>query len=446
MPGAILKDIARLGWPVLVGQLAVMLNGVVDTVMAGRLGAADLAAVGIGSSIFFSIFVTMMGVLIALTPVVAQLHGAGRFAEVGEEVRQSLWLGAALAAGALALIYAPDAFLAFAQPAPEVEAKVRAYLRALAFGVPAMMAFRVFYAFTTAVSRPRIVMLLNLGALALKVPLNVVFIHGLFGAPALGGPGCGVASAVTSWVIAAAALAVWLRDPAYRPYGVFARWSRPRGREMLRLAQIGLPIGFNFLVDVTSFTFMALFIARLGAASSAGHQVAANVTAVAYMLPLAMSSATSVLVGQAIGAGDAARARQTGLAGIGSGFACGCAVALCVWLARDRIAALYTEDAQVAAVAGTLLAWVAAYHLFDAASAVAVSALRGYKKTVVPMLCNLGALWGLGLGGGYALAFGPLARLGASGFWIGGVAGVVAGAAMIVAYFLAVSRPAASTR
>jgi MATE family multidrug resistance protein len=440
MKAGILKDIARLGWPVLVGQLAVMLNGVVDTVMAGRLGAEDLAAVGIGSSIFFSIFVTLMGVLIALTPVVAQLHGARRLAEAGEEVRQGLWLGAALAGGAFVLIYAPDPLIAFAGPDPAVGAKVRAYLRALAFGVPAMMAFRVFYAFTTAVSRPRVVMLLNLGSLALKIPLNYVFIHGALGAPALGGPGCGVASAIAAWVIAAAALAVWLRDPAYRPYGVFAKWSPPRWSEMRRLAQIGLPIGFNFLVDVTSFTFMALFIARLGAASSAGHQVAANVTAVAYMLPLAMSSATSVLVGQAIGAGDAARARLTGIAGIGSGLACGCAVALAVWLARGSIARLYTEDAAVAALAATLLGWVAVYHLFDAVSAVAVSALRGYKKTVVPMLCNLGALWGLGLGGGYALAFGPVAQLGAAGFWIGGVAGVLAGAAMIVAYFLRVSR------
>ena len=206
--------------------------------------------------------------------------------------------------------------------------------------------------------------------------------------------------------------------------------------------QIGLPIGFNFLVDVTSFTFMALFIARLGTASSGGHQIAANLTSLIYMMPLAMASASGVLTGQAIGAGDPRRARHTGLVGIGIGLACACVVGLSVWFARDLIAGLYTRDEEVRAVATTLLAYVASYHLFDAVSAIAVSVLRGYKKTVVPMLCNIVALWGLGLGGGYALAFAPSMHLGAAGFWIAATAGVLIGAILIVSYFLKVSRPA----
>ena len=158
MFGSILRDIVKLGWPVLIAQLAVMINGVIDTVMAGRLGAEDLAAVGIGASIYISVFVTLMGVLIALTPVVAQLFGAGRMREIGEEVRQSAWLGAFLALVAFALIYFPDPFLALAQVAPEVETKTRAYLASLALGIPAMLMFRVFYSFTTAVSLPRVIM------------------------------------------------------------------------------------------------------------------------------------------------------------------------------------------------------------------------------------------------------------------------------------------------
>ncbi len=441
MFGSILRDIVKLGWPVLIAQVAVMINGVIDTVMAGRLSAADLAAVGIGASIYVSIFVTSMGVLIALTPVVAQLFGAGRLEEIGEEVRQSLWLGALLAVIASVLMYFPDPFLALAQVAPEVEVKTRSYLRSIALGVPAMLMFRVFYSFTTAVSKPRVIMLLNLVGLALKIPLNLVFMHGHLGMPALGGPGCGVSTAIIAWILAAAAWLVCRFDGSYRPFGVFARWSWPRWREQMRLAQIGLPIGFNFLVDVTSFTFMALFIARLGTASSGGHQIAANLAGLIYMMPLAMASASGVLTGQAIGAGDLRRARLTGLVGIGSGFVCASLVGLAVWLARDSIAGLYTRDDEVKAVATTLLAYVALYHLFDAVSAIAVSALRGYKKTVVPMLFNIVALWGLGLGGGYLLAFGPSMRMGAAGYWIAAIAGVVTGSILIVMYFLRVSRP-----
>ena len=440
MFGSILRDIVKLGWPVLIAQVAVMINGVIDTVMAGRLGAEDLAAVGIGASIYISVFVTLMGVLIALTPVVAQLFGAGRMAEIGEEVRQSAWLGALLAIVAFVLIYFPDPFLALAQVAPGVEAKTRAYLGSIALGIPAMLMFRVFYSFTTAVSLPRVIMALNLVGLALKIPLNLVFMHGTLGMPALGGPGCAVSTAIISWILAVAAWLLCRFDPRYRPFGVFSRWSWPRWDDQRRLLQIGLPIGFNFLVDVTSFTFMALFIARLGTASSAGHQIAGNLASLIYMMPLAMASATSVLTGQAIGAGDSRRARLTGLVGIGSGLLCACVVGLLVWFGRDGIAALYTRDAEVKAVAASLLAYVAGYHLFDAASAIAVSALRGYKKTVVPMLCNIVALWGLGLAGGYALAFAPSMAMGAAGFWIAGTAGLLAGAILIILYFLRVSR------
>jgi MATE family, multidrug efflux pump len=442
MFGAIVRDIIKLGWPVLIAQVAVMINGVIDTVMAGRLSAADLAAVGIGASIYISIFVTLMGVLIALTPVVAQLYGAGRLHEIGEEVRQSLWLGALLAVIACVLIYFPDPFLALAQVAPDVEVKTRSYLHTIALGIPAMLMFRVFYSFTTAVSKPRVIMLLNLVGLALKIPLNIVFMHGYFGMPALGGPGCAVSTTIIAWSLAIAAWLVCRLDPGYRPYGVFARWAWPRWRGQLRLVQIGLPIGFNFLVDVTSFTFMALFIARLGTVNSGGHQIAANFTSLMYMMPLALASAAGVLTGQAIGAGDPRRARLTGMVGIGIGLACAGAVGLAVWFARDLIAGLYTRDDEVKAVATILLAYVACYHLFDAVSAIAVSVLRGYKKTVVPMLFNIVALWGLGLGGGYVLAFGPSMHMGASGFWVAATAGVLTGGILIVFYFLRVSQVA----
>jgi MATE family multidrug resistance protein len=439
---SIARDIVTLGWPVLIAQLAVMINGVIDTVMAGRLSAADLAAVGIGASIYISVFVTLMGVLIALTPVVAQLYGAQKYAEIGEEVRQSLWLGVILTAVAFVLIYFPDPFLALAQVAPEVEVKIRTYLRTIALGVPAMLLFRVFYSFSTAVSKPRAIMALNLVGLGLKVPLNLVFMYGYLGMPALGGPGCAYSTTIISWVTAIAGWAYCWAGSDYRRFGVFAHWSWPVAKEQLRLLQIGLPIGFTFLVDVTSFTFMALFIARLGAVYSGGHQIAANLTALIYMIPLAMASASGVLVGQAIGAGDLRRARLTGIMGIAGGFGIACVVGLAVWLGRDAIAGLYARDPEVRAVAATLLAFVACYHLFDATSAIAVSVLRGYKKTVVPMLCNIVALWALGLGGGYVLAFGHAGRppMGAPGFWIAATAGVITGSVLIALYFLRVSR------
>jgi MATE family multidrug resistance protein len=440
----IAADIARLAWPIWISQIAILANGVIDTVMAGRYGTVDLAAVGIGTSVYVTLFVTLMGVLFAITPTVAQLQGAGRHAEIGEEVRQSAWLALGLAALSTAALTHPGPLLALSALAPDVEAKTRAYLDAIAWGVPAALLFRVFQGFSTAISRPRVVMALNLGALALKIPLNWVFMYGKLGLPELGGAGCAAATSTIAWLTCAAAW-TWCRvERDYARYGVFARWSWPRWRAQWQLVSLGVPIGATFFVDVTAFTFMALFIARFGALYSGAHQIAANVAALAFMLPLAIGNAAAVLVGQALGAGDPRHARVTGMTALAVGVGCGVAVGAALFLLAAQLAGLYTGDPQVQRLAATLLGFVAAYHLFDAAQAVVVNALRGYRHAAVPMVIFGVALWGVGLGGGYAIGIagiGVAAPLAASGFWLAAVVGMALAATLVTAYFLRVSRP-----
>jgi len=448
MSRGLVRELVRLGWPVLIAQLAVMANSVIDTIMAGRYGTPDLAAVGIGSSIYFSVFVALMGVLLALTPIVAHLYGAGRHADIGEELRQSAWLATALALVSLALFAYPEPFLAVARLEPALEAKVRAYLYALAWSIPASLLFRVFYGFSTAISHPRTVMALTLIGLALKVPLNAVFMYGELGAPELGSTGCAVATAIISWIVCALAWAWCWFAPAYRPFRVFARWSWPDAKVLGRILSLGLPIGLTFLIDVTGFTFMALFIARLGALYSAAHQIAANLAALAFMLPLALGNAASVVVGQSLGARNYARARAAGIAGIALALACAAVVGAGLFLFAADIAGLYTSDAALRRVAAGLLAFVAVYHLFDALQAVAVNVLRGYKRAVVPMLIYAVALWGVGLGGGYVIGLthvdlawpGLRTPLGAPGFWLAAIASLVLASSLVTAYFLRVSR------
>ena len=454
VPGSLYRELVRLGWPVLVAQLAVMANNVIDTIMAGRYGTLDLAAVGIGSSIYFSVFVALMGVLLALTPIAAHLYGAGRHAEIGEQLRQSAWLAAALALISLYLFAYPDPFLAVAKLEPALEAKVRAYLQALAWSVPASLLFRVFYGFSTAISRPRTVMALTLVGLALKVPLNWVFMYGKLGAPELGSTGCAVATALLSWIVCALAWAWCWLDPGYRPYRVFARWSWPDPKALARIVSLGLPIGLTFLIDVTGFTFMALFIARLGALYSAAHQIAANLAALSFMLPLALGNAASVEVGQSLGAHQYALARAAGIAGLALALACAAVVAASLYAFAGGIAGLYASEPELIRVASGLIGFVAVYHLFDAVQAVVVNVLRGYKRAVVPMLIYAVALWGVGLGGGYVIGLthvdlawlGLSAPMGASGFWLAAIASLALASSLVTAYFLQVSRVAAADR
>lgn len=435
------RELLHLAWPTLIAQIAVMGSGVIDTFMAGHLSALDLAAVGIGASIYATVFVTAMGVLLALVPIIAHHFGARRLAAIGADVRQSLWLALFLAAGAMWLLAHPEPFLVLARVTPEVEHKARAYLAALAFAVPGYLLFRVFYGFASGIGRPRPVMLFNLLGLALKAPLNWVFMYGHFGLPALGGPGCGWSSAVIAWTLALVSWSWCRQERSFAPFGIFDRFEWPRPAALGELLRLGIPTGFTFLVDVTAFTFMALFIARLGPVTSAAHQIAANVAVFLFMVPMALGGATGVVVGQALGAGKTRRSRHAGLLGLAVAAGTGLLLGTLLFLASAPLASAYSPDPEVAALASQLLVLVAFYHFADTVQAVMAQVLRSYKRALAPLLIYAVALWGVGLGGGYLLGLtdvlGP--PRGAAGFWLAAVASLVVAGIGVTGYFLRIS-------
>ena len=442
MKSASTSQLIHLAWPILVAQLALMANAVIDTAMAGRLSAIDLASVGIAASIMSTVLMSLISVLLALPPIISQLYGAGRHAEVGQEIHQSAWVSLVLAFIAILLLRFPGPLISISHLQPLIETKVRAYLAASAWGVPATFALRIFFGFSTGIGRPRPVMIFNLTSLSLKIPLNALFMYGLLGAPKMGGPGCAVATAVDSWLMACIVWGWCLQNKNYLVFQMRRRFAAPNLKAIREFLKLGIPIGLTFIADVTAFTLMALFIARLGPVVSGAHQIAANLAALAFMVPLALGNATSVLVGRDIGAGLREHARHTSWTGIRISMRIAVVLSSLFWLCAPGIAALYTTDLQVQKIAIPLIRLVALYHLGDALQAVAVNALRGYKKSVVPMLLYVTLLWGLGLGGGILLGltdkFGP-AR-GAPGFWIAAITSLWLVAGLVAIYLNAVSR------
>lgn len=424
------REILKLAWPVLIGQLAVMINGLIDTVMAGRLSSVDLAGVGLAASIYVSAYVGMMGVLVALTPIAAQHYGAGRFLEIGADTRQALLVALVMSIGGAFVIASADIWLALAKPPPEVAPVVRGYLYATAAGLPAALVFRVFQAMSNAIARPKVVMMINLVGLALKVPLNLLFMHGAGPVPALGGVGCGVATAVISWCsVGIVALIVW-RDPHYHRYALLGS-LRPDLRRIRELLSLGVPIAISYLIEVTSFTFIALAVARFGAVTSASQQIAANIVSLAYMFALAIAVATSTLTGHALGAGDLQKARRTALSGLAMAVGVGLAIGLTISLGRHTIAGLYSSDLEVAAATATVLAFAGLYHCFDATQCALSFTLRAYKIAKLPTVIYALSLWGIGVGLGWWLAFEvrPAGMTPTTAFWIAGTLGVFAAAA-----------------
>ncbi|ODV09975.1 MAG: MATE family efflux transporter [Rubrivivax sp. SCN 70-15] len=427
------RRIAPLAWPVFVGQLSVLAFSTVDTVLVARHGAADLAALAVGTAAYVTTFIGFMGVVLALGPIVGQLHGAGRDTDAGRQLHQAVWIAIALSfAGSLLLVF-PGPFLALAQLSPPVEAKARAYLLALAFSLPASLLFAAYRGFNVAVSRPKAVMALQLGGLALKLPLSAALIFGLpgLGLPALGVLGCGIATGIAMWAQALGAWIVLRRDPHYARFAIAGRGlDAPERRALAAQLRLGLPMGAAILVEVSGFTFMAVFIARFGTTPVGGHQIAANLVSMLYMVPLALANGTATLVAQRIGAGDLRDAQRLGWHGLAIGALLAALMGGALYFARATVVGLYTRDAAVAAAALPLLAWVALFHLADATQTVAAFVLRAWRVAVVPLLVNAGALWGVGLLGGYLLAFDrfgitPAALRGARGFWLAATLGLV---------------------
>ncbi|SDZ97831.1 multidrug resistance protein, MATE family [Variovorax sp. YR216] len=416
------RVIGRHAATVFVGQMAVMAFGVTDTIVAGRYAEGALAALSVGSAIFISVYVSLMGALQALLPVWAELHGAQRTSEVGRSVRQSLYVcGAAIAIG-MAILLFPAPMLRWTDVPPGMRGDVEAYLGVLAFALAPALLFRLFSTLNQSLGKPQLVTWLQLASLGIKLPLSIWFAFGGAGLPAMGLVGCGWATLVVNYAMLGAALWLLRTELSYREYRFWQRIEPPDWTQLRKFARLGLPAGLAVLVEVTSFTLMALFIARLGTAASAAHQIASNLTAVAYMVPLSLAIATSARVSFWLGAGDPLFARKAGRKGFQLTLLFALLIASAMALFRWQLAGIYSANPAVIALGATLLLATSFYHLADALQTLCVFVLRCYQVTVMPLILYCTLLWGVGLGGSYLLAYrgiGPWAAMQSPlAFWL----------------------------
>jgi MATE family multidrug resistance protein len=421
------QRIARDAGAILLGQLATIGFGVADTIMAGRYASTDLAALSVGMAIYVSLHVGLAGIVQALIPLVGQHHGAREPEQVGQVFRQGLWLALMVALPGSLLLSRPDLLLGLARSTPEMAAQVRDYLGVLAWGLPLSLLFRCYSGLNQGISRPLLVTALQLGALAMKLPLNAWFIFGGAGVPALGVVGCAYATVLIHAALLLFAAVMLRLHPIYRPFRLWQGWRGPNWASQRELLRLGLPTGASYFFEVTAFTLMAVFISHFGTIALAGHQIVANLASVMYMLPLSIAIATGARVAQLRGAGNAWLARRAGWQGIALAVGLAVGLGLLLYLSRTALLSLYTEDPAVRAAASTLFVYIALYQVFDAAQVAAAFALRSYRVALLPAIGYAVGLWGFGLAGGYALAFDvaggtPGWLLGASGFWFGNAA------------------------
>ncbi|WP_276606536.1 MATE family efflux transporter [Ramlibacter rhizophilus] len=400
------RTIARHAGTVFAGQVAVMAFGVTDTLVAARYAPQALAALSVASAVFISVFVGLMGVLQAQLPVWAHLRGAARHEELGRSVRQSLYLSALTAAvGMLALLF-PGPLLRATQVPPELQGPVRDYLAILAFALPPALLFRLYSTLNQSLGKPVLVTWIQVASLAVKVPLSIWFVFGGLGLPAQGLAGAAWATLTVNSLMVGVAVLLLRGAALYRPYDIWRRLEPPHVPTLRGFLRLGVPTGLAIMVEVTSFTLMALFIARLGTVAAASHQVAASLTGLLYMMPLSLGIAASARVSYWLGANEPARARQALRLGLQLALSLSLTSALALVLLQQPLARLFAgPNPPVVALAAALLPWVAAYHVFDSLQAVCVFVLRSFGIATASLVVYCLLLWGVGLGGGYLLAY-----------------------------------------
>lgn len=443
-------QIVRLALPMMIAQVAQVATGFVDTVMSGHVSTDDLAAVSLGSSVFITVYVTLIGLVTALNPILAQLYGAGRHDEIGPTGFQGLWFGLMVGIAGMLLMLGLEAPLghALALP-PAVIAKTRLFITGTALAMPAAMLHRSLHAFASSLNRPRAIMLMSVAALALNIPLNYMLIHGLYGLPRMGGAGCGWASAAAFWFNACALLIYVATSRHFRRFGLLRHPAAPDWRMQAAILRLGLPIGLSFFVEVSLFSFIALLISRFGTAVVASHQIVISFSSIIYMVPQSISNALSVRVGQAVGAGRYRDARMVSGVGLVLGLVAALLIMLLVLGLREPIIRLYTNDPQLVAIGATLLVYAAVYQLADATQTIASGALRGYKLTAIPMAIHITSFWGVGLGLGLVLGLTDWLTtrpMGVYGFWSALVLSLSVAALLLIRYLARQSRRRASTR
>lgn len=437
-----IRSSARLAAPLIGGHLATGLIGFVDAVIAGHHGTDTLAAVSVGTAMFWLPLMVPMGTLIALPAAVSRHDGAGRHDAIAPLFRQALWLAAALGLAMFALL----SLLPLAMPAMGIAEEIRpgatAFVHGIRWGVPALVLYLCARYLCDGLHHTVPTLVFGFGGLLVLLPLGYAFTFGVAGLPEMGAGGLGVASAIMLWVQCLAAMAYLSRGRRFRALALLSRFEPPHWPSIRDLLAVGLPIGLAWLMEGGLFVTTALLIGRLGEMPAAAHQIAINVSSLCFMVPMALAEATTVRVGHAWGRGDRDGLRRAALAGYALALGTQALSATVLLTGHHAIVGLYTADVAVATLAASLLLYAAAFQFPDGLQVLSMGALRGLQDTRVPLALAALSYWGIGMPLGAVLGLGVgglVAPQGPTGMWLGLIAGLTVAAVLLGLRFRLVS-------
>lgn len=431
------KKLIRLATPVLLAQVTLVMMSVVDTMMAGQVSPNDLAALSIATGALNPLMFSLQAILLALTSMVAHSVGANDQDSIKRYFQQGLYLALMLSSlGFIASFFTPYLF-ASTGASPEIAQMAQDYIDYVKYGLVAFLVFTVYRNVTEGMGNTKVAFYIGLLGLGINVIANYIFIYGKLGMPALGGAGCGVATSIVIWTMAIAQICYSLKSKELKGKWLISDFMKPHKETILQITKLGLPISFATFFEVTLFACIPLFIADLGAVAVSGHQVAASVTMILFMLPLSLSMAIGIRIGNISGQNNLERLVNATYTSFILAVGVAAIVALGTYLVRHDISWLYTQEKEVALLASSIIILACIYQLPDALQVSANGVLRGLRYTKPITGVTFISYWVIGFTLGYVLAKTDyiVPAMGPIGFWIGIIVGLTVAAVLLI-YFV----------
>lgn len=421
-----LKLLMKIVLPILITQVAMYMVTFFDIYMTARYGTEDLAGVSIGSSFWVPVYIGLAGILMSITPIVAQLMGPRKRWRERRCAARDLLSGHPRGDRLRFFFFGIDWLLGFMDLEPAVNDVASRYIFAMSLGLVPLFVYNALRSYIDALGATRVTMFITLMSAPINVVFNYLLIFGNFGFPELGGPGAGMASAITYWlVLAIAAFIIHMNEP-FKSFGIFRKWARPSLTRWKEITGIGVPIGISIFAETSIFSAVTFMMSVYGTITIAAHQIALNFASLLYMLPLSISMGATILVGFEVGAKRASHAKQYSWLGVGAAVTLSIISSGILYFLREPIAALYSSDPAVIGLAVQFLIFAALFQVSDAVQAPVQGALRGYKDVNITFIMALISYWVIGLPSGYLFA--TFTDLGAFGYWVGLIVGLTAGA------------------
>jgi len=428
------KRLLSLAIPVFLAQVTLVLMSVVDTIMAGQVSPTDLAALSIATGIWNPLLLALQGILLALTGIIAQFSGAHDKQGIRHYFQQALYLTVLLSFAGFSIAHLATPLLFKLDTSSEIINLASDYINFIKWGVFGFLIFTTYRNMTEGMGMTKPAFYISLLGLAVNIPTNYIFIHGLFGFKAYGGAGCGIATAIVLTVMAIAQVTYCQMSKKVDAKSLLSTLEKPNLTTIGIITKLGIPISLATFFEVTLFACIPLFIAHLGAVAVSGHQIAASVTTLLFMMPLSLSIAISIRIGNLFGQNNMTQLKTAVSTSYILAIAIALFLALITFTGRDLISQLYSDSPAVIALASSIMILACIYQLPDALQVAANGILRGLKYTTPISYITFISYWLIGFCLGYVLARTDLIvpAMGPHGFWIGIIVGLSAAAILLM--------------